>query len=116
MAIDFAQAPASLDVGTLFFVAICVTILLGLFLLFAWTQERIHALAWWGVAYLIGGGSGALWRFNALAATGLPSNIATFLLFLAAGMIWSGARLFHGRPVRWIATGFGAVFWLAASF
>jgi diguanylate cyclase (GGDEF)-like protein len=116
MAIDFAAAPASLDVGTLFVVAICVTILLGLFLLFAWTQERIHALAWWGVAYLIGGGSGALWRFSGLLGAGLPSNIATILLFLAAGMIWSGARLFHGRPVHWVATLFGAAFWLAASF
>jgi len=46
MAKDFATALASLDVGTLFFVAICVTALLGLFLLFAWTQERILALAW----------------------------------------------------------------------
>ena len=51
MASNLAAAPASLDVGTLFFVAICVTALLGLFLLYAWTQERIRALAWW--AWLI---------------------------------------------------------------
>jgi len=47
-------ASVSLDVGTLFVIAICVTSLLGLFLLFAWMQERIQALAWWGLAYLIG--------------------------------------------------------------
>jgi len=45
----------SLDVSTLFIVATCVTALLGLFLIFAWTQDRIRALAWWGAAYLIGG-------------------------------------------------------------
>jgi len=55
MAIDIAAAPASLDVGTRFVIAICVTALLGLFLPFAWTQERIRVLAWWGVAYLLGG-------------------------------------------------------------
>jgi hypothetical protein len=60
MASNLAAAPASLDVGTLFFIAICVTGLLGLFLLYAWTQERIRALAWWSAAYLIGAASGAL--------------------------------------------------------
>jgi hypothetical protein len=49
------------------FIAICVTALLGLFLLYAWSQERIRALAWWSVAYLIGGASGALWRFGAVS-------------------------------------------------
>ncbi len=116
MAIDFAAALASLDVGTLFFVAICVTALLGLFLLFAWTQERIRALAWWGMAYLIGGASGALWRYGDLFAPGLPSNVGIVLLFVAVGMIWSAARLFYGRPVRWFAMFFGAVFWQAAGF
>ena len=43
-----AEASLSLDIGTLFVVAICVTSLLGLFLLFAWMQDRISALAWWG--------------------------------------------------------------------
>ena len=33
---------------TLFVVATCVTALLGLFLLFAWMQDRVRALAWWG--------------------------------------------------------------------
>jgi diguanylate cyclase (GGDEF)-like protein len=116
MASNLAAAPASLDVGTLFFIAICVTVLLGLFLLYAWTQERIRALAWWSVAYLIGGASGALWRFGDIIAPGLPSSTPTALLFVAVGMIWSAARVFHGRPVHWIATTFGAVFWLVACY
>ena len=116
MAINIAAAPASLDVGTLFFIAICVTALLGLFLLFAWTQERIQALAWWGVAYLLGGASGALWRWGDLVVPGISSCVATTLLFVAVGMIWSAARLFHGRPVRRGIMLFGAAFWLAACF
>jgi diguanylate cyclase (GGDEF)-like protein len=116
MAMDLGQALVALDVGTLSFIAVCVASLLGLFLLFAWTQERIQALAWWGAAYLIGGASGALWRFGQLIAPTLPSSLATILLFVAVGMIWSGARLFHGRPVRWFAMLFGAGFWLIACF
>ena len=113
---DLGQALVALDVGTLSFIAVCVASLLGLFLLFAWTQERIQALAWWGAAYLIGGASGALWRFGQLIAPTLPSSLATILLFVAVGMVWSGARLFHGRPVLWFAMLFGAGFWLIACF
>ena len=37
-------------------------------------------------------------------------------MFVAVGMIWSGARSFHGRPVHWSGMIFGSVFWAAASF
>src|ERR1700730_10916398 len=100
MASNLAAALASLDLGTLFVIALCAPALLGLFLLYAWTQERIRALAWWSVAYLIGGASGALWRVGDMIAPGLPSSTSTVLLFVAVGMIWSAARAFHGRPVR----------------
>ena len=53
--------PFTLDFTTLFVVAICVTGLLGLLLLFAWSQDRVRALAWWGTAYLIGGASVVIW-------------------------------------------------------
>ena len=46
---SLAEAAMSLDIGTLFVIAICVTSLLGLFLLFAWLQDGITALAWWGI-------------------------------------------------------------------
>ncbi len=109
-----AEAATSLDIGTLFVIATCVTVLLGLFLLFAWMQDRIQALAWWGTAYLIGGISGALWRLDGVVSPPVPSGLADLLLFIAVGMIWSAARLFHGRPLRWGAMCFGAVVWLAA--
>jgi len=109
-----AEAAVSLDIGTLFVIATCVTVLLGLFLLFAFVQDRIQALAWWGLAYLIGGFSGALWRLDDAAAPLLPPALADVLMFIAVGMIWSAARLFQGRPVRWGAMCAGATVWLAA--
>jgi hypothetical protein len=111
-----AAALASLDVGTLFFIAICVTVLLGLFLLHAWLQEGNRALAWWSLAYLIGGASGVLWRFGDAVASVVPAGTSTVLLFVAVGMTWSGARSLHGRPICWSVMAFGAAFWTAASF
>jgi diguanylate cyclase (GGDEF)-like protein len=111
---DWAQASLSLDVGTLLVIAIGVTLLLGLLLLRAWTQERIPALGWWGAAYLIGAFSGAIWRFGDLMGPALPAGIANILLFVTVGMIWSAARLFHGRRVRWGLMFLGAAVWLVA--
>jgi diguanylate cyclase (GGDEF)-like protein len=116
MPVNVAAASASLDVGTLFVIAICVTLLLSLFLLHAWRQERMPALGWWGSAYLIGGASGFLWRFGDTYAPAVPANVATVLLFVAVGMIWGAARIFHGRAVRWSAMLYGAAFWLLACF
>jgi len=110
---SLAEAAMSLDIGTLFVITICVTSLLGLFLLFAWLQDGITALAWWGTAYLIGGFSGVLWRLGELISPPLPSSIPDVLLFIAVGMVWSAARLFHGRPVLWGSMCLGAVVWLA---
>jgi len=114
MIAHLAEASTSLDVGTLFVLATCVTSLLGLFLLFAWMQDRITALAWWGAAYLIGGFSGVLWRLGDAISPPLPAGTPDILLFIAVGMIWSAARLFHGRPVLWGAMFLGSVVWLAA--
>jgi diguanylate cyclase (GGDEF)-like protein len=111
---SLAEATMSLDIGTLSVIAICVTSLLGVFLLFAWVQDRIMALAWWGVAYLIGGLSGLLWRLEDVISLPLPSSLSDVLLFIAVGMVWSAARLFHGRPVLWGSMCLGAVAWLAA--
>src|ERR1700756_474430 len=109
-----AEASTSLDIGTLLVTAGCVTSLLGLFLLFAWLQDRIAALAWWGIAYLIGGFSAALLRVQNAAPLRVPHGLADVLLFIALGMIWTAARVFHGRDVRWGAMCFGAVVWTAA--
>jgi len=106
--------PLALDASTLFVVATCVTALLGVFLLLAWTQDRIGALAWWGCAYLLGGVSVTLWIVNDEPSALMPIGISNALMFVACGMIWSAARLFHGRKVMWLAMFTGAFAWLVA--
>jgi len=106
--------PIVLDVTTLFVVAICVTALLGLLLLFAYVQDRVRALAWWGTAYLVGGFSVVIWSIESHLSPPLPPGTANALLFVSCGMIWNAARLFHGRPVLWGAMAAGATLWLVA--
>ncbi len=108
-------APIALDVTTLFIVATCVTALLGVFLLFAWSQDRIRALAWWGAAYLIGGFAAALWMVEPQTIPVMPASLPSALLLLSCGMIWNAARLFHGRRVLWVAMSFGALSWMMMS-
>jgi diguanylate cyclase (GGDEF)-like protein len=114
MLVPAATMPIALDVATLFVVATCVTGLLGLLLLFAFAKTRIPALAWWGAAYLIGGFSVAAWNLEGLVSPPLPTGIANALLFIACGMMWNAARVFHGRPVLASALIGGAATWLFA--
>src|SRR5713101_5260094 len=114
MLVPAATAPIALDITTLFVIATCITALLGLFLLSAWMQERVRALAWWGTAYLVGGFSVAIWSVEGLVSPPLPTGTANALLFVACGMIWNAARIFHGRRVLWGAMFVGAIAWLAA--
>src|SRR5437868_3802311 len=87
-----------LDLPTLYLVAVCITGLLGLFLLVLWIQDRsIRALMWWGVAYLIGGFAVTLWLVEPLIPWTVPPGSASALLFVSCGIIWNGARMFHGR-------------------
>jgi diguanylate cyclase (GGDEF)-like protein len=104
----------ALDTATLMTVATGITGLLGVFLLLLWLQERnVRALAWWGAAYLVGASAVTFWSSRApgsLVAMELPNA----LLFIACGMIWTGARLFHGRTVRPLGVLAGAIVWFVA--
>jgi len=103
----------ALDIPTLFFVAVCLAALLGLFLIFAWLQERhTRALAWWGAAYLLGASSMALWNAPQPLLP-VPPDVSGAIMFIACGMIWNGVRLFHGRNPLLLASFAGAVVWLA---
>jgi len=101
-----------LDVPTLSFVAVCVTMLLGLFLIFAWLQQLdARALAWWGAAYLLGAASMVLWSAPA-PLFALPRVVPATLVYLACGMLWNGVRLFHGRRLLPGGLFAGAIAWL----
>src|SRR3984893_8659984 len=114
MLVPATTMPIALDVTTLFLVATCVTGLLGLLLLFAWAKSRVPALAWWGAAYLIGGFSVAAWSLEGLVSPPMPTGIANAFLFIACGMMWNSARVFHGRPALVSALIGGAAIWLFA--
>jgi diguanylate cyclase (GGDEF)-like protein len=99
------------DQSTLFTVATSITGLLGLFMLLLWVQERnMKALAWWGAAYLVGACAVALWSASAFISPELPNAF----LFVACGMIWNGARVFHGRPILRGEMLIGAAAWCFA--
>jgi diguanylate cyclase (GGDEF)-like protein len=107
-----------LDQPTLFAVATSITGLLGVFLLVLWLQERsMRAMAWWGGAYVMGACAVTLWGAQG-SANGpyafITPEMPNAFLFIACGMIWSGARLFHGRVVLPGALFSGAVAWFLA--
>ena len=104
----------SLDTATLFTVATCVTGLLGVFILVIWVHERgTRALAWWGAAYLLGGSAVGLWGAQG-GVSSIGQAAPNALLFIACGLIWNGARIFHGRSVLPGGLFAGAVAWAAA--
>jgi diguanylate cyclase (GGDEF)-like protein len=103
----------TLDSPTLFTLATCITGLLGVFLVVLWMQERgVRALAWWGAAYLVGASAVTFWTTQ--EALSVPPELPNALLFIACGMVWTGARLFHGRPILPGALFAGAVIWFVA--
>ena len=115
MVANSALPVAALDVPTLSFVAVCISALLGLLLTVAWMQQRdVRALAWWGVAYLIGASAMALWSAPAELFR-VPPVVSSALIFIACGMIWNGVRLFQGRRLLPFAVFAGAVVWLLLS-
>src|SRR5262249_42095075 len=105
----------SLDSNTLYLVATMVAALLGAMLVFFGRQENSPALKWWGAAYLLGAGAVALWP-AAGDALGAPLYLAMNAAgFIACGMVWNAARVFHGRAPNWPGLVFGAIAWVAAA-
>jgi diguanylate cyclase (GGDEF)-like protein len=111
--LDAAILPSSLlDAPTLSFVAVCITLLLGLFLIFAWLQQpEAHALLWWGTAYLLGASSMILWSAPSPLFV-LPRMLPAALAFVGCGLIWNGVRRFHGRRLLPAGIYAGALAWL----
>lgn len=105
-----------LDMPTLFLVSTCITALLGLFLLMLWLQDRsVRALGYWAAAYLMGGFAVALWSVSPEVLPAAGTDLASALLFTCCGLIWSGARKFHGREASVGGAIAGAVVWLVVT-
>jgi diguanylate cyclase (GGDEF)-like protein len=103
----------SLDSITLYLVATMVAALLGAMLLFFGRQERNPALIWWGTAYLLGAASVALWTLAGHALGDMLSLALNAVGFVACGMVWNAARVFHGRKPSLLGLVLGAMFWIA---
>ena len=104
----------SLDSITLYFVATMIAALLGAMLLFFGKQQHSAALNWWGTAYLVGAAALALWTL----ASGVLGETLSLALnavgFLACGMVWNAARIFHGRKPMWPGLLLGPIAWISA--
>ena len=103
----------SLDMSTLYLVATLVAALLGAMLLFFWRQEKIEALGWWGAAYILGAASIALWTVSGNDLGGWLSLAVNAVGFMACGMVWDAARVFHGRSANLIGVLLGPAIWVA---
>ncbi|MFT4275028.1 MAG: GGDEF domain-containing protein [Rhodopseudomonas sp.] len=104
----------SLDISTLFLVATLICALLGVMLHYFGRQEKIPALNWWGNAYLLGALTVALWTvlrpvFGETVTLAMAGGG-----FIACGMVWNAARVFHGLKPSWPGLLLGALIWFAA--
>ena len=104
----------SLDSITLYIVATMVAALLGAMLLFFGSQEKNPALKWWGTAYLLGAASVALWTMASNTLGEMLSLALNAVGFIACGMVWNAARVFHGRKPNLPGLVLGAIAWVAA--
>ncbi|SFI41046.1 GGDEF domain-containing protein [Bradyrhizobium sp. Gha] len=104
----------SLDSITLYLVATMIAALLGAMMVFFGKQENSPALKWWGTAYLLGAASVALWTATG-DKLGPHLHLALNAVgFVACGMVWNAARVFHGRKPNWPGLVLGALAWVAA--
>ncbi len=106
----------SLDISTLYLVASLVAAMLGALLLFFWRQVRIAALGWWGTAYILGGLTIVGWALAGAFLGPLAEVVVTMAGFIACGMVWNAARVFHGRATSWPGILVGAAAWAATSY
>jgi diguanylate cyclase (GGDEF)-like protein len=101
------------DTSTLYLFATMVAGMLGAMLVYFGKQENILALKWWGAAYLLGAASVAIWTVAGSTLGGPLSLALNAVGFLACGMVWSAARVFHGRKLNLPGLVLGALTWIA---
>ena len=105
----------SFDTATLYLFATMVAGMLGAMLIFFGRQENVPALKWWGAAYLLGAASVAIWTIGG-SKLGDPTILALNAVgFVACGMVWNAARVFHGRKPNLPGLVFGAIAWIGIS-
>ena len=104
-----------LDVPTLAMVAVFVTTILGLLLMFAWRREQNSlALRWWGTSYLLGATSFGLLAARGVIADVFSIEVANTAILLSYAFLLAGARSFNGRDMPAVAFLVAPLIWLTA--
>lgn len=103
-----------LDSSTLYLVATLVAALLGGMLLYFGRHENIKALNWWGCAYLLGALAVGCWTLAGPLLGEAVSLGFNAVGFIACGMVWTAARVFHGKAPNPVGMLLGALAWIAA--
>lgn len=104
-----------LDTATLTVAFVLLSAVLGTLLVFSWALSRkAKALAWWGSAFwLVALGIG-----SANLAHGHPGYaillVANALVLVCYGALYTGCRVFNGRPAPLGLTMAGAAVWIGA--
>jgi diguanylate cyclase (GGDEF)-like protein len=105
----------SLDIPTLFVIAVFVCAVAGSLLLLSWLQNRnTRALAFWASALIIGSIGVALVAARGYISDGWSIVVANAILATAYGMMWAGVRNFDGRATSAPLVLAGAAIWLVA--
>ena len=104
-----------LDLPTLFVTAVFASAVAGLLLMLSWVQNRsVGALALWATAFMIGSIGVALISERGSIPDIWSIVFANTIMSTSYGLMWGGARHFHGRPTPATFMLAGAVIWLAA--
>ncbi len=92
--------------------AICV---LGLVLFYMWRQDhRAPWFGWLALSYVCGAMAAVLFGTRAGGDNFVSTGIATALLLLCFGFMWTGARVFERRKVVWWPLAAAPGLWLAS--
>jgi diguanylate cyclase (GGDEF)-like protein len=102
----------ALDVTTLFYLTMYVDAILGVLLIFAWSQAaNLKALAWWGSAHLMRAVSVVLYGSYGTVSDLIALDLANAILLSSYAVTWNGARVFDGRKTRPGSLAAGAIIW-----
>jgi len=112
---DLPLSKFVIDLPTLCTVAVFITAIAGLLLLFSWLQNRRESsLALWGLGYLLGALAPAFLALRNFMPLPWSMIGAGTSITCAYAVVWAATRIFEGRVPRPLLVIAGGVLWLAA--
>jgi len=112
---DLPLSKFVIDLPTLCTVAVFITAIAGLLLLFSWLQNRRESsLALWGLGYLLGALAPAFLALRGFMPLPWSMIGAGTSITCAYAVVWAATRIFEGRVPRPLLVIAGGVLWLAA--